>query len=228
MKEKKGLLYFITALIVVMVVFNIIAFTIPFNRTSSFWIGYGFTIGAIIVSFAVSFYAFKGSLRSKLYGFPLIYLAWGYLCAQTLLGMICMAISMMPYQIPLILSILLLGAYLIGMMATDMTKEYVENVEKKVKEKTFFVRSLQLDISEIESSVTDNALATAIKDLSDDVKYSDPMSADQLDDIESQISDKVVELRELASSEKNEDAIAIVAETRKLIGLRNQKCKLLK
>lgn len=228
MKDKKGLLYFITTLAVVMVVFNIVAFTIPFNRTSSYWIGYGFTIGAIVISFAVSFYAFRGDLRSKLYGFPLIYLAWGYLCGQTLIGLIFMAISMIPYQVPLIISILLLGAYLIGMMATDMTKEYVENVEKKVKEKTFFIKSLQLDISEIVSTVTDNSLAGAIKDLSDDVKYSDPMSADQLADIESKISDKIFELRELVSSGKNEDAIAIVAEIRKLIGLRNQKCKLLK
>ena len=78
MKEKKGLMYFITAIIIFLAI-NITAFVIPFNRTATYWIGYGFTMVAILVSFPVSFYAFRGDLKSKFYGFTLVYLAWGYL-----------------------------------------------------------------------------------------------------------------------------------------------------
>ena len=227
MKEKKGLMYFITTIIIFLAI-NITAFVIPFNRTATYWIGYGFTMVAILVSFAVSFYAFRGDLKSKFYGFPLVYLAWGYLALQTILGLLFMALSMLPYQVSLIISVLLLGAYLIGMMATDITQEYAESVEKKVKEKTFFVKYLQLDIAEILSGVTNEGVASAIRELADDIKYSDPMSAEQLSDIEARISEKMSVLRDSVNEDNNEEAISQALSIRKLIAQRNQRCKLLK
>lgn len=228
MKERKGLVYFFATLVGVTAVFNIIAFTIPFNRTASFWIAYGFTMSAIVVSFATSFYAFRGDLKSKFYGFSLIYLAWIYLIVQTIIGLMFMIISGTPYQIPLIICILLLAFYLAGMMATDMTKGYVENVDKRVKENTFFIKSLQLDMAEMSSAITDSSLENELKELIDDIKYSDPVSADQLKDTESSISEKVSVLKELVTDGNIDDALGMIKDIRKLIALRNQKCKLLK
>jgi len=41
----------LSALAIVLVLFNIVAFVIPFNHTATFWIGYGFTMLAIAITF---------------------------------------------------------------------------------------------------------------------------------------------------------------------------------
>ena len=228
MKKNKSLVSYLIVAVVILGVFNVIAFVIPFVRTATYWIGYGATIFAIISSFAISFYAFRGDRTSKFYGFPLISLAWAYLITQTILGIIFMALSMIPYQVPLIVCVIVVAGFLIGMIAADSAKDIIEEVDKKVKEKTFFIKSLQLDMKELTSGVTEPALSKALRDLSDEITYSDPVSIEQLSSVESRIENNIMDLRALIDSGESELAIAKAKETQRLVIQRNEKLKLLK
>lgn len=228
MSSKKGLVYYIAVLVIVILVFNMIAFVIPFRKTSTYWIGYGFTMAAIILAFATSFYAFQGNRKSRFYGFPLIMLAWMFLATQLLLGLVFMTVSMLPFPVPLIVSVVLLAAYLIGLFATDISKDYVENFDKEIKQQTFFMKSLLLDMEEISSNVSDAVLAEEIKKLIEDIHYCDPVSAEQLSVIENQIQETVRDLKTSIEDGKKEQALNLTGKIQSLLVQRNQKCKLLK
>ena len=228
MNSKKELGRFIATLLIVLVVFNVLAFVIQFNWTSTFWVAYGFTLGAIVLSFATSFYAFRGDLKSKFYGFPLINLAWMFLITNIILGLLFMGLSMCPVQVPVVLFVILYAVYGIGLIATDATKEYVETVEQEIKEKTLFIKTLQMDMIEILSQVNDNTVKDALNKLSDDIRFSDHMSSERLEDIEADIEYEMLELKKAVDEENNDDIIVLAEKLRKLLKQRNQKCKLLK
>ena len=228
MKNNKHLISYIIVSILVLGVFNVIAFAIPFNRNATFWIGYAATMLAIIVAFASSFYAFRGDRRSKFYGFPLISLAWGYLITQTIIGIILMAASMIPSYIAIIVCVIAFAGFAIGMIAADSARDVIEDIDTKVKQKTFFIKSLQLDMKDLMSGVSDPELSKALKDLSDEITYSDPVSLEQVSSVESRIENGMMDLKSFIDSGDTKAAVAKAGEIKRLVVQRNDKLKLLK
>ena len=159
MKKNKQLFSYIIVSVIILGVFNVIAFVVPFNHTATYWVGYAATMLAIVIAFASSFYAFRGDRRSKFYGFPLISIAWAYLITQTIIGIVLMAASMIPMYIAVIVCVLVFAGFIIGMIAADNARDVIENVDAKVKQKTFFIKSLQLDIKDMLNGVNDPSAA---------------------------------------------------------------------
>lgn len=228
MKNNKQLVSYIIVSVLILGVFNVIAFVVPFNRTATYWIGYVATMLAIVVAFASSFYAFRGDRRSKFYGFPLISLAWAYLITQTIIGIVLMAASMIPMFIALIVCVLVFAGFMIGMIAADNAKDVIEDIDTKVKQKTFFIKSLQLDMKDLMSDVSDPELSKALKDLSDEIAYSDPVSVEQIFSVENRIDDGMMDLKSLIETGDTNAAISIANEVKRLVIQRNEKLKLLK
>ena len=229
MKKNKGWISYCLILLIVLVVVQIIAFVIPFQRTACFWIGYGFTMAAVMITFGASFYAFRGgSLHSKFYGISLIYLSWLYIIAQSICGLIFMTASMIPYQVALVVCVLLTASYLIGLIATDAGKDYIEGIDQQVREKTFFIRSLQMDMQEIMSSISEPDLKKAAGELADEIRYSDPVSMAQLSSVEEKIADGLEDLKRLAECDDTQTVLAKIEDIHRLLSQRNSKMKLLK
>lgn len=228
MKNNKQLFSYIIVSVLILGVFNVIAFAVPFNRTATYWVGYAATMLAIVVAFASSFYAFRGDRRSKFYGFPLISLAWAYLITQTIIGIVLMAASMIPMFIALIVCVLVFAGFMIGMIAADSARDVIEEIDTKVKQKTFFIKSLQLDMKDLKDGVSDPELLKALNDLSDEITYSDPVSMEQLSSVENRIEDGMMDLKSLVESGDTKSAAAKAGELKRLVIQRNDKLKLLK
>jgi hypothetical protein len=203
------------------------AFLLPFRREGGFWTGYAFSTLAILILAAVGYFAFGNrNIKSKYYGFPLMYVAWSYFVVQISVGFIEMLLPFIPYQFFIVLNVILLGACLLGLIGAKAAKDEIRRIDKAVKEKVLFITSLNADIDGILTGVTDSSLKKTIKNLSDSIKYSDPMSSSQLSPIENRISNKVAAL---ASSIADIDAAGtICGELGQLIAERNRKCKILK
>ena len=80
---------------IAMICFNVIAFVVPFTKTGTFWIGYGFGMLAILLQLVVMKVAFHGteSVRSKFYGFPIARIGVIYGICQIILSITAMALS---------------------------------------------------------------------------------------------------------------------------------------
>ena len=212
---------------IIIAVYNMIAFVIPFNRHGGFWTGYSFSMLAMIITVAVGFYALgREGMKSKFYGVPLISVAWTYLIVQIIVGFIEMVLPGGIYRYEIVLNVILLAICLLGLIAVNIGKEEIERIDEKVKEKVFYIKSLQVDVEGLITRANDDSLKKAVKELAETIKYSDPMSSPQLASIENKIEIKTSTLAD--SILDVEMAKSLCVELQQLFAERNRKCKMLK
>ena len=218
----------LAAIVIILAVFNVISFVLPFERNESFWVGYSFVTLAILLTAAVALFALgREGIKSKFYGAPIVLVAWTYLVVQVIVGFLEMIIPGIPYQYLLVLNVIMLGVCLIGLIGVNMGKEEIERIDAKVNEKVFYIKFLQVDVEGMASRTTDDSLKKALKDLAETIRYSDPMSSPQLAAIENKIEIKVSSLGDCVNSDNN-SANALIDELQQLFAERNRKCKMLK
>lgn len=222
---RKGKIRFLIAAGILLAVYNVAAFAVPFSRKGSYWVGYGFTMLAIVLSFVGAVYAFRDeALQSRFYSLPMPALLWAYLVLQTALGFAIMAFSAIPRWLSAILSVLLVAAVLIGLIAADAGKESAEKLDQNVKTKTFYLQALQSDVEMLQSNVKDPTLSHSLKEVADAFRYSDPMSSDQLSLLENRIQAETQKLQAAVSEKNWEAAKAQCALLCRLLAERGSKC----
>lgn len=219
----------IIVVFIVLVSYNVIAFVVPFRRSGGFWIGYGFSILAILLTAAVGFYALgHESMKSKFYGLPLLRVTWIYLVAQVVSALIFMTFPIIPVWISVVISIILLGVCLIGLIAVDIGKNEIVRIDNVIKGKVFYIKALKIDVDSLSAKTDDLLLGRSLKELSETIQYSDPMSCDQLFVLEAKIEEKIAELRDAVDTRRVEDAKNLCSYIQQLFLERSRKCKLLK
>jgi len=229
--RNKGM--FLITVFIIIVVFNVVVFTIPFSKSGGFWTSYGFSMFALLLTTAVCLYAFdREGLRSKVYGVPLFSVAWRYLIIQLSVGVLELVafqfIPSIPFQIGIALNTILLGVCLIGLITVEAAKEEIERIDEKIKGKVFYIKSLQVDVEGLLGKVPDDSLKKPLKDLVETIRYSDPMSSPQLAAIENKIEAKASALAEAVDNANGESVKALCNELQHLFAERNKKCKILK
>jgi len=229
MKFTKNKAMSLAVVFIILAVYNVVVFVIPFARGGGFWTGYGFSMLAVLLTAAVGFYAFeKEGLKSKFYGIPLVSVAWRYLIVQLIVGFLEMILQVIPFQYGIALNVILLGVCLIGLIAVDAAKEEVERIDAKIKEKVFYIKSLQSDVEGLMDKAIDESVKKLLNDLVETIQYSDPMSSPQLAAIENKIEVKASVLAEAVRKSDNEAVKDLCEELQQLFSERNRKCKILK
>ena len=226
MKKTK---WFIISLIT-LAVFNVIAFAAPLDKTPTFWVGYAFGIIAISLEPLVN-QKVQGSakeLKSRFYGWSLMIVASVYMIVQIILSLLFMVASSIYVWIAIIVCVVCLALCGVGLIAGECAKEIVEQIDVKVEQKVFFIKSLESDLRQLSNSCGDDVTKKSIIALADAIKFIDPMSSDALSDIEQEIAEKCRKIKRMAENCQynmiNEDC----SYAMKLLDERNEKCKLLK
>jgi hypothetical protein len=229
MQITKGTGMSLIATIIVFAVYNVVAFVIPFPQGGGFWTGYSFSLLAILMTSGVSFFALgRDGMNSKFYGLPLVDVVWRYLVVQVIVGFVEMAFPAIPYRYEIVLNVILLGACLLGLIAVNAGREEIERSDEKVKEKVFFIRSLQGDVETLMDKMPDTAVRKTLKDLAETIRYSDPLSSPQLSALENKIDARIAELDANVERGDTNGTKALCGELQRLFAERNRKCKLLK
>lgn len=105
---------------------------------------------------------------------------------------------------------------------TDVGRTEIEKVEQKVQGKVFYIKNLQVDIEILASAEKDAKTKEQLEQLAEKVRFSDPMSSEQLASLEEKISLAVKNLKSSGNKMK------IIEELNLLLDERNRKCKILK
>jgi len=232
--KNRGL--FFLQVLIVLAVYSVIVFVIPITRGGWFWTGYGFTMLALLLTAAVIYYTFdKEGLRSKFYRVPLIFVAYYYLIIQLILGILEMGLQAaalnypaLSFQYGIAANVFFLGACLIGLISVEMGKDEIERIDLKVKEKVFYIKSMQIDIEGLVNKAPDASLKKSLKDLTETIRYSDPMSSPQLAAIENKIEAKAAALSDTVEKNDWDTVKALCSELQDLFAERSRKCKALK
>lgn len=220
--------------VILVAIFNVIAFVTP-NETArvskfdgSFWVGYIFIMLMFIVQLGIAWYSIKDDITRTFYRIPLLSISYGSLIAMMVVGILCMAIHGFPVWLGIILCLLVLAVSVICMMQAQVAASVISDIDTKVRNKMFFIKSLTIDIDSLLARASSSEMSEELKTVYEAVRYSDPMSNEALSGIESTITIKVHELTECVGKMDVEGVRTLAREIKILLNERNKKCKLLK
>lgn len=222
MKKNSSKGYLILGILFVLV--SVIAFAVPSEKNTAFWISYAFTL----IAFAAQIVIWKStlgraeSLKSKFLGFPIVHIGMVYLVVQVIAFGVFLFIPTLPIWSAVVVCAVVAGVSAVCMIASDVGRSEIERVSAKVQEKTFFIKQVQTEIELLADAETDIATKSALTQLAEKICYSDPVSNEHIADIEDRITVKIAELKSSA------DKVKIIAELNLLLDERNKTIKILK
>lgn len=223
MMKKNNLMSYLS-LGIVFVLFNVIAFVIPTEKTTTFWTAYAFSVVAFAVQIPLWKIAFgkKDTLKSKFLGIPVVHVGITYLIIQLIAFAVFMIFPTLPVWLAVVVCVIILAISALCAIAGQAGASEINRVEEKIKVKRAFIQFLQTDIEMLAESESDAETKAALSKLAEKVRFSDPMSHEMLGELESRISAKVEEMKTIA------DKKALIGEVEILLTERNKKCKILK
>ena len=203
---------------------SIIAFAVPTSKTATFWVAYVFTAAAFAAQIGIWKTALgkEETLKSKFLGFPVVHIGIVYAVIQVIALAVFMFVPTLPAWSAIVVCSVSAGISAVCMISADAGRDEIERVEAKVQKKVFYIRELQADIELLADSETNADVKTALTQLAEKIRFSDPMSNEQLADLENKISIKAAELKTASSK------LEIITELNSLLDERNKKCKILK
>ncbi len=228
MKRKQ--FYLLAASVAFLIVFHVIAFAFPFERTRGFWIEYVCSALAIILFLGVTaaFCIRETPMKSKFLDWPVLYVSYVLLIVQLCVGFAVMALPMIPYWAALIVSALILGGGAILILTVKPSADEIERVGESVSSKVNYIQRIYAKTDVMAKNAGDKALSGELKKLAEDIRFSDPMSNGELYEMECEIEREVDKLGEILARADYGAAPEKIREIRQVLQERNIKCKMLK
>ena len=211
-------------LVILFALVSIIAFAVPTAKTATFWIAYVFTAAAFAAQIGIWKTALgkEGTLKSKFLGFPVVHIGIVYAIVQTVAFAVFLFVPTLPVWSAIVVCSVIAGISAVCMISVDAGRNEIERVEAKVQNKVFYIRELQVDVELLAGAETDTTTKSALTQLAEKIRYSDPMSDEQIASIEDRIAVKIGELK------SSTDKAKIINELNSLLDERNRKIKILK
>lgn len=222
---KKETLRATVVAIAVFISYNFAVFMIPCLKTPSFWISWAYTLLAFVIAgFAIYASLLKHpDTKSRFYGFPIAKIGFFYLVAQITFGGICMALGhITPWWVPTVFSAIMLALAAIGLVSAEAVVDEIQTQDDKLKKNVTFMRTLQSKINQmaVQSEYTE------IKELVNEIRYSDPVSSEVISPAEEALSAVVDELQNACIEGNNEAVANLCRKASALPAERNRLCKL--
>ena len=173
---------------------------------------------------------FKGEgVKSKLYGFPIARIGLLYLAVQVVLGLVFMALgTVVPFWLPLVLYVILMGAALIGLITTEGAREEVERQERKLVKNVSRMKKFRALADTLAREGQILEAREPLRELAEAFRYSDPVSSEALREIEDTLADDLANLQDAVALLGKEKALELCQKTKRDLEERNQICKLYK
>ena len=226
---KKDTMRWIIGLGVLLVLYILIAFLIPFVHTAVFWVSFLFTLIAFGVAAASMYIAFikNPDAKSRFYGFPIAKIGAIYALAQLIAGLLFMALAAIaPVWLAVLVFAIALGAAVIGLISAEAVVEEIHVQDKKLKKDVSLMRALQSKVNQMVSQCDDADAAAAVKQFAEDLRYSDPVSSDALAEIEADLRSAVEELQAAVVDGDSKVIRPLCRKASALLAERNRLCKL--
>lgn len=222
---------------IVFVAVSIAVFAIPFEKNTTFWVAYAFTV----VAFAAQIFIWRARLaqgsggsarvtplKSKFLGLPLVHVGVVYLFLQLIALAAFSAVPGLPMWVSVLACALLAAIAGVCLIGVDAAREEIERVDQKVERKISCLKALQANVELLAKQEADASTKEELATLAQKIRFSDPMSSEELADLEEEIASKVDALGSSGAAVLPEQKRAAIAEISQLIDERNAKCKVLK
>lgn len=210
---------------VLLLLYILLAFLIPFPKTAVFWLSFGFTL----VAFAVTGWAFytaflkKPGSTSRFYGFPIARIGVIYGGGQLLCGLAFMALGKwIPTWLAVLVYAAMLGAAVIGLMGAETVADTIHSQDQKLKQDVRFMRELQSKVNQMAAQCS----LPEVKQFCENIRYSDPVSSEALAEIDLDLSAAVDNLQSAIIDGDNIAIRQLAQKADNILSERNRLCKL--
>lgn len=222
---KKDFVRIALCLGVLLMLYILLAFLIPFVKTAVFWISFVFTLVAFAVTGWALYTAFlkKPDATSRFYGFPIARIGVIYGGGQLVVGLLFMALGKwIPAWLVVLVYAAMLGATVIGLVSADAVVETIHTQDGKLKKDVAFMRVLQSKANQMaaQSSLPE------VQQFCENVRYSDPVSSEALAEIEGALSAAADDLQAAIVEGNNGRICQLAQKADNLLCERNRLCKL--
>lgn len=208
---------------IIFILITVVSLAIPTSKSAAFWIAYIFTVVALAAQIVLWKRTFgHKELKSKFLGFPIVHIGIVYLVVQITVLFVFVFAEKLPAWSALVICTAITAMAAIFMIAADVGRTEIERVEQKVQGKVFYIKNLQVDIEILASAEKDAKTKKALEQLTEKIRFSDPMSNEQLAPLEERIAIAVESLK------SSDDKLEIINQLNKLIDERNKKVETLK
>lgn len=198
------------------------------NYDARFWITLSLIFIAFIGNLVCAYLAFKAeNLKKLFYNLPLLTVSRSALIIMTVAGSVLMLIPDCPAWIAAAVCIFILAVNSFAVIKARWATNTVDQVDEKVKTQTAFIKKLTVEAENVLTCAKNEPVKAECQKVYEAIRYSDPMSNDELIDIENQIALKFDEFS-IAVSNGAENITDLSKGLVVLIADRNKKCKLLK
>ena len=226
---KKDMIRWGIGLGVLLVLYILVAFLIPFVHTATFWVSFVFTLIAFGVVGAAFYIAFikNPDAKSRFYGFPIAKIGAIYGLVQLIAGMLFMALAaLVPAWVAVLVYAIALGAAVIGLISAEAVAEEIHNQDAKLKKDVTLMRSLQSKLNQMAAQCDNPDAAAEVKRFAEEMRYSDPVSSEALADIEADLAAAVDELQSAAVDGDSASVKQLCRKASGILAERNRLCKL--
>ncbi|MBR5596303.1 MAG: hypothetical protein IKW30_02725 [Lachnospiraceae bacterium] len=148
-----------------------------------------------------------------------------YVLAQTGFGIATTYFIILPVFLALIISVVILVVFIASMMLAGTGRKQAIEVEKRVAEKTSKMKAIKDSCKNLAGDVRDAQLRKEVQRLVDEIRFSDAVSRDDLEEMENEIEKAIAELKNSIASENTEEIKKQIELTMKMVKERNLKCK---
>lgn len=214
---------------IILVMFNVVVFTLPFERNSVFWVSYIFSIIAIPFQ-SIFFYVGKDgekNLKSRLYKYPVIRISVIYLIAQLIFNFIMMTFSAtFSLGVAVAIYVILIGLASIGLITTSAMSEKIERQDIVLERKVSNIRNLQSKARYIAKQCNATSAQQSTINLAEKFQYSDPVSSISTEALEAELDIYLDEIQAIITDEDYYCAIAFCQKAEIMLAERNRLCKL--
>jgi hypothetical protein len=216
-------------LLIILIVFSVIAFVVPFSNTTVFWVSYVMGVLSLLVLGYTLFSMFgkEKTVQSKFYGFPIARIAWVYCITQLALSLLFMILAdKVPTWLPVVIYVILFAAAAIGLIGADAVRDEIVRQDEKLKTDISCMTTLRSIVYPLADQCADPNAKKALQKLAEDFRYSDPVSSEALKPVESELQILVSELQTAVSSRNVTQIMSLCSRISNVLTERNRLCKL--
>ncbi|MBQ9148562.1 MAG: hypothetical protein IJX69_03235 [Oscillospiraceae bacterium] len=226
---KKDTLRGIIGLAVLLVLYILVVFLIPFVKLGTFWVSFLFTLIAFAVVAWAIYVAFlkKPDAKSRFYGFPIARIGVIYGVFQLVAGLVFMALGLwVPAWLAVVVFAVALGAAVIGLISADAVVEEIHTQDTQLKKDVILMRAIQSKAHQMAAFCADPDAAAAVEKFAEELRFSDPVSAPALAEVERDLAAAVNELQQAVADSDWGAVRQLCRKATAILAERNRLCKL--
>lgn len=222
---KKDTIRTLSTIAIILAIYLLVVFLIPFERGDIFWLSFGVTLVAFVVAGSVTYanVANNTDSRSRFYHYPLVRIALIYGTAQLVLSLVFMALGWwIPMWAAVLIYAVILGVALVCLISAGAVVDHIQEQDQQLKKDTTRMRVLQSKANQL-IAMSD---APELKKFAEELRYSDPVSSPALMEVERDLAAAVDELQ---AAVVDGDTASVATLCQKATGIlleRNRLCKL--